>query len=90
MREREQGRSTQCCTSAGKVSVDLSQLYETDKNDSRKTNQLRTDGQASLKASISSLWGPKQLDSLSELAVDLCVVPEKTALRRPGVTDPVE
>ncbi|KAL5513934.1 hypothetical protein ACEPAG_2695 [Sanghuangporus baumii] len=48
----------------------------------RKSDQIRTDGKPSLKASISSLWGPKQVESLTELNLDLEVLPEKTVLRR--------
>ncbi|KAI5121002.1 hypothetical protein M0805_000463 [Coniferiporia weirii] len=50
----------------------------------RKSVQLRTDGKPSLGASISSLWGPKQLESLTGLSLDLDVIPEKTVLRRQG------
>ncbi|THH06569.1 hypothetical protein EW145_g3991 [Phellinidium pouzarii] len=53
----------------------------------RKSIQLRTDGKPSLKASITSLWGPKQLESLVELKLDLEVIPEKTVSKRKSDLD---
>lgn len=53
----------------------------------RKSSQIRTDGQPSLKASISALWGPKQLESLAELNLRLSVVPEKQTLKRQRLTE---
>lgn len=55
--------------------------------DRRKTTQMQTNGTPSLKASISSLWGPKQLESLLELDLRLGVTPEKAVLRRKGVSE---
>ena len=49
---------------------------------SQKSNLLRTDGTPSLRASISSLWGSKQLESLVELNLDIRVVPEKIVMKR--------
>ncbi|TDL18204.1 DNA mismatch repair protein MutL [Rickenella mellea] len=48
----------------------------------KKTLQIRTDGTATVRASISSLWGPKQLENLVELDLHLDVSPEKTTLKR--------
>ncbi|EJC99530.1 DNA mismatch repair protein MutL, partial [Fomitiporia mediterranea MF3/22] len=72
------------CTKENK-GVRLNVVHILDKG--RKSDQLRTDGKPSLKASISSLWGPKQVDSLTDLSLDLEVVPEKTVLRRQGNAD---
>ncbi|KAH8111577.1 hypothetical protein DFH11DRAFT_1512880 [Phellopilus nigrolimitatus] len=53
----------------------------------RKSDQIRTDGKPSLRSSISSLWGPKQLECLAELNLAMEVVPEKIVLRRQGNLD---
>ena len=48
----------------------------------KKTTQLRTDGAASVRASVGALWGPKQVDNLVDLDLSFEVVPEKSVLRR--------
>jgi len=47
----------------------------------KKSAQLRTDGATSIRASVSALWGPKQLESLVDLHLSFQVVPEKVVLR---------
>ncbi|KAH9066502.1 hypothetical protein EDB87DRAFT_1586471 [Lactarius vividus] len=51
-------------------------------NGGKKTAQLRTDGAASIRASVGALWGPKQLENLVDLRLSFEVVPEKVVLRR--------
>ncbi|EMD32702.1 hypothetical protein CERSUDRAFT_161174 [Gelatoporia subvermispora B] len=53
----------------------------------RRTVQLRTDGQASTRASVSTLWGPRALENLVDLDVRFRVLPERAVLRRRGVLD---
>lgn len=55
--------------------------------DSRKTVSLRTDGVPSLKASVSTLWGPKALDDIVVLNLDFEVETEKAVLRRLAAHD---
>ena len=55
--------------------------------DSRKSVSLRTDGTPSLKASVSTLWGPKALDDIVELELDFEVETEKAVLRRLAAHD---
>lgn len=54
---------------------------------SRKTIALRTDGVPSLKASVSTLWGPKALNDIVELNLDFEVETEKAVLRRLAAHD---
>ncbi|KAH9926661.1 DNA mismatch repair protein MutL [Epithele typhae] len=49
-----------------------------------KSAQLRTDGSASRRASVSSIWGPKTLESLVDLNLTFDVEPEAAMLRRLG------
>ncbi|KAF7795174.1 hypothetical protein EIP86_006323 [Pleurotus ostreatoroseus] len=48
----------------------------------RKSEQLRTDGSSSTRASISALWGPKTLENLEDLDLQFEVETEKSVLRR--------
>ncbi|KAI0742215.1 hypothetical protein C8Q80DRAFT_1220949 [Daedaleopsis nitida] len=50
----------------------------------RKSLQLRTDGTASTRASVSALWGPKALENLVELDLCFSVEVEAAVLRRMG------
>jgi hypothetical protein len=59
-------------------------------SNSRKTVALRTDGTPSLKASVSSLWGPKALDEIVALDLNFEVETEKAVLRRLAAHDITE
>jgi len=48
----------------------------------RKTPQVKTDGSPSIRASVSSLWGPKTLESIVPLNLCFEVETEKSVLRR--------
>ncbi|KAL0948421.1 hypothetical protein HGRIS_011002 [Hohenbuehelia grisea] len=47
-----------------------------------KTTQLRTSGTASVRASVTALWGSKSLDNTVDLDLSFSFVKDKTALRR--------
>ncbi|KAG8906774.1 hypothetical protein FRB99_006151 [Tulasnella sp. 403] len=51
----------------------------------RRTTNVVAPGVPSVKASISQLWGPKQLHSLVPLKLDFSVQPEKVSLKRLGL-----
>ncbi|KAG9003131.1 hypothetical protein FRB93_011210 [Tulasnella sp. JGI-2019a] len=53
----------------------------------KRTVQFRTDGSASVRSSVSALWGPKQLDPLVPLDLTLEVQREKASLKRIGDLD---
>ncbi|KAH9942865.1 DNA mismatch repair protein MutL [Amylocystis lapponica] len=53
----------------------------------KKTEQLRTDGMPSTRASVSALWGPKMLEQLVDLDLHFTVEVERAVLRRQGITD---
>lgn len=70
--------------SQGEVIQVVRQYKFFDLSHSKKLVQLKTDGQPSIRSSISSLWGPKQLDSLCDLSLDLEIAPEKSVIKRAG------
>jgi DNA mismatch repair protein PMS2 len=47
--------------------------------------QLQTDGAPSVKASVSRLWSPKQLEVLIPLDLSLTSQPEESLLKRRGL-----
>lgn len=48
----------------------------------RKSVQIRTDGTPSLRASVSTLWGPKALTNIVDLELEFEVETAKVALQR--------
>ncbi|KAG8948328.1 hypothetical protein FRC04_009824 [Tulasnella sp. 424] len=53
----------------------------------KKTSALQTDGSRSLKSSVSSLWGPKQVENLVPLDLRCVVQTEKASLKRQGISE---
>ncbi|GBE87291.1 DNA mismatch repair protein [Sparassis crispa] len=53
----------------------------------KKSVQLRTEGSASTRSSVSALWGPKALEHLVDLDLHFSVEIEKAVLRRQGIID---
>ncbi|KAG8891888.1 hypothetical protein FRC01_014464, partial [Tulasnella sp. 417] len=53
----------------------------------KKTSVLQTDGSRSLKSSVSSLWGPKQVESLIPLDLRCVVQTDKATLKRQGILE---
>ncbi|KIO28268.1 hypothetical protein M407DRAFT_72044 [Tulasnella calospora MUT 4182] len=52
-----------------------------------KTSALQTDGSRSLKSSVSSLWGPKQVENLVPLDLRCIVRTDKASLKRQGILE---
>ncbi|KAF9519637.1 hypothetical protein BS47DRAFT_1336722 [Hydnum rufescens UP504] len=53
----------------------------------KRTIQLRTTGTQSLQTSVSSLWGPKALENIVPLELNMTVEPDKSILKRvPGAS----
>lgn len=58
---------------------------EGSKHDRKRTNHLRTTGQASLTSSITSLFGPKAVPLLAPVRFNLSVPLDKTMAKREGL-----
>ena len=46
-----------------------------------------TDGKGSLRASVTSVWGPKSLDGILDIDLDLEVEVDRVMARREGVEE---
>lgn len=53
----------------------------------KRTTLLSTDGRGSLRSSVSSVWGPKALDGVLDVSLDLEVEVDQVMARREGLTD---
>lgn len=63
-------------------------LFSLEQTDSRKRNTvLATDGRGALKSSISAVWGPKALEGVVELDLELDVEVDKAMARREGLEE---
>lgn len=57
-------------------------LWNPLKHPRQKTDQIKTNGVPSFKASLTALWGPKAMENAVELDIKFRVQQEKSALRR--------
>ncbi|KAG8949841.1 hypothetical protein FRC03_000214 [Tulasnella sp. 419] len=71
--------------SEGERGVRLAVYNQPDKG--RRSIQLRTDGTKSLRAGVSSLWGPKTLENLVPLELVMEVEADKHLLKRSGLQE---
>ncbi len=71
------------CTNISNGCVSLGKLFSSEltRYRRRKTPQIKTDGSPSIRASVSSLWGPKTLESIVPLNLDFEVETEKSVRR---------
>lgn len=53
----------------------------------KKTIQIQTDGSSSLKKCVTALWGPKALDNIIPLDLDVEVEPDAATLRKRGLNE---
>ncbi len=54
---------------------------------SKRTILLATDGRGSLRTSVSSVWGPKALDGVLDVDLELDVQVDPVMARREGITE---
>ncbi|KAJ7932954.1 histidine kinase-like ATPase [Mycena leptocephala] len=81
--KREFGKALTACSSRNGVRLTVSN--QADKG--QKSVQIRTPGTPSLRDAVSSLWGPKALDTIVTLDLSFAVERDKMALKRTSEPD---